>query len=417
MNSQAAVNVTALLKAWSDGDSEAADQLIALVYDELRRQASRYLSRERGDHTLRPTALVNEAYLRLVRQRRVVWQDRGQFFAVAATVMRRLLVDYARQHGASKRGGAFHTVSLDDGDEVSIAAAPDVDVIALNDALVELSAIDPQRARMIRASFLRRTDDRRNRGSARRVDGDGDARMASGARVAAPAPHTRLMTPERWSRADGVVRSGARPRARRTRGLPRGSPVHDDDAMQREVSPLIESHERAGDFGTSPVFHFRTTSTSSTDPDATEPGSAKGCASAATRSSALVGSGGMGEVYRARDPQLGRDVGVKVLPHGAGISGDQLARFGREARALAALNHPNILTVYDVGLDRGHPVRRVGAARGRNASRAPQRGPLSVGETMRWRGRSRPAWRRRTTKASFTAISSLTICSSPETAS
>jgi RNA polymerase sigma factor (TIGR02999 family) len=154
MNTEAAVNVTALLKAWSDGDSKAADQLIAVVYDELRRQAARYLSRERGDHTLRPTALVNEAYLRLVRQRRVVWQDRGQFFAVAATVMRRLLVDYARQDGASKRGGAFHTVSLEDGDEVSIAAAPDIDIIALNDALLELSAIDPQRARMIELRFF-----------------------------------------------------------------------------------------------------------------------------------------------------------------------------------------------------------------------------------------------------------------------
>lgn len=154
MNSQAAVNVTALLKAWSDGDSEAADRLIALVYDELRRQAARYLSRERGDHTLRPTALVNEAYLRLVRQRSVVWQDRGQFFAVAATVMRRLLVDYARKDGASKRGGSVHTVSLEDGDEVGIAAAPNIDVIELNDALVELSAIDPQCARMIELRFF-----------------------------------------------------------------------------------------------------------------------------------------------------------------------------------------------------------------------------------------------------------------------
>jgi RNA polymerase sigma factor (TIGR02999 family) len=154
MSGQATVNVTALLKAWSGGDSEAADQLIGLVYGELRRQAARYLSRERADHTLRPTALVNEAYLRLVRQRRVVWQDRAQFFAVAATVMRRLLVDYARQHGASKRGTPFHTVSLEDGDEVGIAAAPDIDIIALNDALLELSAIDPLRARMIELRFF-----------------------------------------------------------------------------------------------------------------------------------------------------------------------------------------------------------------------------------------------------------------------
>lgn len=154
MSVQATENVTALLKAWSGGDAEAADQLIALVYEELRRQAARYLSRERPDHTLRPTALVNEAYLRLVRQRRVVWQDRAQFFAVAATVMRRLLVDYARQHGASKRGAWFHTVSLEDGDEVSIVSAPDIDIIALNDALLELSAVDPQRARMIELRFF-----------------------------------------------------------------------------------------------------------------------------------------------------------------------------------------------------------------------------------------------------------------------
>jgi RNA polymerase sigma factor (TIGR02999 family) len=154
MNGQAAVNVTALLKAWSGGDAEAADQLIALVYEELRRQAARYLSRERADHTLRPTALVNEAYLRLVHQRRVVWQDRAQFFAVAATVMRRLLVDHARQHGASKRGASFRTVSLEEGDEVSIASAPDIDIIALNDALIELSAVDPQRARMIELRFF-----------------------------------------------------------------------------------------------------------------------------------------------------------------------------------------------------------------------------------------------------------------------
>jgi RNA polymerase sigma factor (TIGR02999 family) len=154
MNGQAAVNVTALLKAWSGGDAEAADQLIALVYEELRRQAARYLSRERADHTLRPTALVNEAYLRLVHQRRVVWQDRAQFFAVAATVMRRLLVDYARQHGASKRGAWCHTVSLEDGDEVSIAFAPDIDIIVLNNALLELSAVDPLRARMIELRFF-----------------------------------------------------------------------------------------------------------------------------------------------------------------------------------------------------------------------------------------------------------------------
>ena len=153
MSSTAPTDLTALLRAWSAGDGGAADQLVAVVYTELRRQASRYLSRERVDHTLRPTALVNEAYLRLAQQRRVMWHDRAQFFAVAATVMRRLLVDYARQHRATKRG-ALQTVSLDDGEMVALVAAPEVDILELNDALTELAVVDPLRTRMIELRFF-----------------------------------------------------------------------------------------------------------------------------------------------------------------------------------------------------------------------------------------------------------------------
>jgi RNA polymerase sigma factor (TIGR02999 family) len=153
MSSTATTDLTALLRAWSAGDADAADRLVAVVYKELRRQATRYLSRERADHTLRPTALVNEAYLRLAQQRRIVWQDRAQFFAVAATVMRRLLVDYARQHRATKRG-ALRTVSLDDGATVALSPAPDLDILALNDALTELATVDPMRTRMIELRFF-----------------------------------------------------------------------------------------------------------------------------------------------------------------------------------------------------------------------------------------------------------------------
>jgi RNA polymerase sigma factor (TIGR02999 family) len=154
MSSAGTTDLTGLLRAWSAGDGAAAEQLLPLVYGELRHQAARYLSRERPNHTLRPTALVNEAYLRLARQRRVVWQDRAQFFGVAATVMRRLLVDHARQHGASKRGAWPCVVSLDDGESISISGAPDLDIIALNDALLELAALDPVRARMIELRFF-----------------------------------------------------------------------------------------------------------------------------------------------------------------------------------------------------------------------------------------------------------------------
>lgn len=153
MTAPRTANLTALLRAWSAGDAGAGDVLIPLVYKELRRQAARYLARERG-HSLRPTALVHEAYLRLARQHRVVWQDRAQFFAVAATVMRRLLVDHARQHAAAKRGRDVHLVTLDDGEWIAVTNAPDLDVIALNDALVELAAVDPLRSKMIELRFF-----------------------------------------------------------------------------------------------------------------------------------------------------------------------------------------------------------------------------------------------------------------------
>jgi RNA polymerase sigma factor (TIGR02999 family) len=154
MGGTSGVDLTGLLKAWSAGDAGAADTLISVVYKELRRQAARYLAHERPNHTLRPTALVNEVYLRLANQNRVVWQDRAHFFAVAATVMRRLLVDYARQQGASKRGGHVRTVALEDGEWISVSNAPDLDVLALNEALVELSAVDPLRTKMIELRFF-----------------------------------------------------------------------------------------------------------------------------------------------------------------------------------------------------------------------------------------------------------------------
>jgi RNA polymerase sigma factor (TIGR02999 family) len=154
MDGTGSADLTALLRAWSAGDAQAGDTLMAVVYQELRRQATRYLSRERADHTFRPTALVNEAYLRLARQRRVIWHDRSQFFAVAATVMRRLLVDHARQHRASKRGAWPRVVSLDDGQDIGVSPIQDLDILELNDALDELTAVDPLRARMIELRFF-----------------------------------------------------------------------------------------------------------------------------------------------------------------------------------------------------------------------------------------------------------------------
>src|SRR5205807_3216708 len=136
-------NITQLLVNWSEGDQKALDTLMPLVYSELRRLASNHLRRERQNHTLEPTALVNEAYLKLVDQRNARWQNRAQFFGVAAQLMRRILVDHARTHQAQKRGGSDQQrLSLTNVDRMS--NKPDIDLLALHDALHELAELDPQ---------------------------------------------------------------------------------------------------------------------------------------------------------------------------------------------------------------------------------------------------------------------------------
>jgi len=144
--------VTALLRAWSDGDPEAQDELFPLVYGELKRLARRRMAAERPWHALQATALVNEAYLRLVDIRRVRWEDRVHFFAVAARVMRRILVDEARARRTRKRGGGVPPVSLDR--DLGVAAPPGTDIVDLHDALTSLSAVDPRKARVVEMRFF-----------------------------------------------------------------------------------------------------------------------------------------------------------------------------------------------------------------------------------------------------------------------
>ena len=144
--------VTELLHAWSDGDKNALDQLMPVVYDELRRQASRYLRREQGGHTLQTTALVNEAYLRLVDQKNIRWQNRAQFFGIAAQLMRRILVDHARAKHRAKRGGRDVRVTLDDA--MAIAANQEIDLIALDAALDRLAQIDEQQSKVVEMRFF-----------------------------------------------------------------------------------------------------------------------------------------------------------------------------------------------------------------------------------------------------------------------
>jgi len=139
--------VTDLLVHWSEGDQEALNKLIPLVYDELHKLASRYLRRERRDHTLQTTAVVHEAYLKLVNQRDANFENRLHFFAVAAQIMRRILVDYARRHHASKRGGDLYKLSLDEA--LVTSEEKGADLLALDEALDRLAAIDPRQSRVV----------------------------------------------------------------------------------------------------------------------------------------------------------------------------------------------------------------------------------------------------------------------------
>jgi RNA polymerase sigma factor (TIGR02999 family) len=145
-------NITHLLKEWTDGDERALERLTPLVYEELRHQAARYLRRERPGHTLQTTALIHEAYLRLIDAKDIHWQSRAHFFAIAANLMRRVLVDHARRRDAYKRGGANLRLTLDE--SIAVANEVDVDLLAIDQALDRLATIDPQQARIVELRFF-----------------------------------------------------------------------------------------------------------------------------------------------------------------------------------------------------------------------------------------------------------------------
>ncbi len=144
--------VTQLSQAWSEGEQEAFDKLVPVVYQELRRLARRYMAQERVDHTLQTTALVNEAYLRLVDVRQVNWQNRAHFFAVSAQLMRRILVDFARSRQALKRGGDTLPVPL--GEAVVVASERGTDFVALDQALNVLARMDARRSKVVELRFF-----------------------------------------------------------------------------------------------------------------------------------------------------------------------------------------------------------------------------------------------------------------------
>jgi RNA polymerase sigma factor (TIGR02999 family) len=152
MTTPAPKEVTQLLIAWSNGEEDALEKLVPLIYDELRRIARRYMKREPAGHTLQTTALVNEAYLRLIEQKGMKWQNRAHFFAISAQLMRRILVSMARARHADKRGGEARQVSLDDALMISEDRA--AELVALDEAMNELAALDPRRSRVVELRYF-----------------------------------------------------------------------------------------------------------------------------------------------------------------------------------------------------------------------------------------------------------------------
>ena len=144
--------VTKLLVDWRNGDQAALEQLIPLVHEELRRVARRHMAHERPGHTLQATALVNEAYVRLIDIKQVNWQDRAHFFAMSSRLMRRVLVDFARSKGYQKRGGGAQKVSLDEA--LIVSSEPGADLVALDDALDALAAFDARKAQVVEMRFF-----------------------------------------------------------------------------------------------------------------------------------------------------------------------------------------------------------------------------------------------------------------------
>jgi RNA polymerase sigma factor (TIGR02999 family) len=145
-------HITQLLVEWSDGNQSALDQLYPLVYDELHRLARRYMSRERKGHTLQTTALINEAYVRLVDQRNVHWANRSHFFAISAQIMRRILIDHARRHAYAKRGGGAQQVSLEE--SATVTPVKSLELIRLDEALKSLSEMDPRRGQVVELRYF-----------------------------------------------------------------------------------------------------------------------------------------------------------------------------------------------------------------------------------------------------------------------
>ena len=317
------------------GSSAARDELMPLVYQELHRRAAAYLRRERRDHTLQPTALVNEAYLRLVKQDRAAWQNRAQFFGVASEIMRRILVDHARGGRMVKRSGRWVKVTLDD--RFAEGRPPDIDVLALDEALRRLSEFDPRKSRIAELRFFG--------GLSLEETGhvlgisvatvERDWQVARAWLYAALKGQRTSMTPDRWRQVTEIFHAAlARDAAARDAFL--RDACQGDPSLRSEVDALVAAHGDAG--SVRPATH-----SSRGRPPSLAGHSTRGRIKSKAARRRRHGRGLSRTRYRA-----GRPVAIKILPGAWLADPDRRARLDKEARLLAALNHPHVAAIYGV---------------------------------------------------------------------
>ena len=360
-------SVTRLLAAMRAGRVEAEAELLERLYGELKKLARQYMRHERPGHMLQPSALVNEAYLRLLGSEGRSWHSRPHFLAHAAQAMRRILVDHARARRAEKRGGADVCVSLDE--LLSGSAEPEDQVatrltarreelIAIDTALNELAALDARQAKIIELRYFTGLEEEEIAValgvSARTVFRQLRAGRLWLLRQIERTSH-HVMTPERWSRVTHLVNEALdSPPDRRPSFL--DSACGGDESLRADVESLLAQADRTNGrlaepwFNVDEALHRLTREATAVPLMVLSVGMRLGPYEVLSP----LGQGGMGEVWRARDTRLARTVAIKVLSHDLVVSPQAHERFQREARAIAALQHPHICTIYDVGETAGH---------------------------------------------------------------
>ena len=381
-------DVTGLLVAWGQGDRAADSRLIAVVYQDLRRVARRRLRAERADHSLAPTALVHEAYLRLVDLRRVRWQNRAQFFAIAARLMRQILVDHARAHVAAKRGGPGWKVPL--ADDLGATMPRDVDLLDLDVALGKLATIDSRLGDLVVLRFF----------GGMTVEEAAESLGLSPATVKRDWSRARAwlfrelrrvvneresvrslrMTSDRWEHIFTLFDAAlARPEAERAAFL--SDHCGEDAHLRQEVESLLAAHGDADGFLSGRPARAGAANVDQSGP--APPSLTRGMRLGVFDVESFVGAGGMGEVYRARDTRLDRHVAIKVLSPDAATDPRGRARFAYEARAIARLSHPRICALHEMGHQDGVDFLVMEYLEGETLAARLRKGPMPLTQALR----------------------------------